>query len=288
MEESRKALYFEPLEESKVRCVLCPHHCLIASGKSGICGVRENRSGQLYGTSYGEITSISLDPIEKKPLARFHPGSSILSVGSFGCNLKCSFCQNHGISMEKPDSLYLSPRELVDKALALVPRGNIGIAYTYNEPLISYEYVLDCSRLARREGLKNVLVTNGYISQDPLAELLAFIDAMNIDLKSFQDDFYLNICGGLTSPVKQTITMSSETCHVEITTLIIPGANDSEREMEDLAKWLASVDPAIPLHINRFFPRYKMQDRPPTPVQTIHTLAGIARKHLAYVYTGNL
>lgn len=251
--------------------------------------------------SYGQITSLALDPIEKKPLARFHPGSFILSAGSYGCNFRCRFCQNHTISMNRmqndsqdpcragwPGSVYISPENLVEKALELVPEGNIGIAYTYNEPLIAYEYVYDCSRLAHEKGLKNVVVSNGYISMEPLQEILPFIDAFNIDLKSFKDEFYTKICAGMPEPVKNTIKLAAASCHVEVTTLIIPGLNDSEAEMEELSAWLSSISPDIPLHLTRFFPNYKMQDRPPTPPDTIYSLVRIAREHLKYVYTGNL
>lgn len=295
------AMYYEKLDNAMVRCRLCPHRCVLRPGHAGICGVRRNDSGALIAESYGQITALALDPIEKKPLARFHPGSFILSAGSYSCNFRCRFCQNHTISLSsvmdndqasfhgrRPDSVYVSPDILVDKALELVPEGNIGIAYTYNEPLIGYEYVYDCSRLAHEKGLKNVVVTNGYISREPLQELLPFIDAFNIDLKSFRDAFYRKVCGGLSEPVKETIAAAAASCHVEVTTLIIPGLNDSDEEMEALAAWLASVSPDIPLHLSRFFPRYKMLDRPPTPPEKIYSLVDIAREHLKYVYTGNL
>lgn len=295
------AIYYEELDNRRVRCHLCPHHCNIPSGHTGICGVRHNHDGVLVAESYGQITALALDPIEKKPLARFHPGSLILSAGSYGCNLKCSFCQNHTISMSRKQaakqdpfrigrsrSVYISPEDLVEKAIDLVPEGNVGIAYTYNEPLISYEYVYDCSRLARKNGLKNVLVSNGYVSQEPLRRLLPFIDAMNIDLKSFGDEFYREICGGVSQHVKNTIEMAAKSCHVEVTTLIIPGLNGSEEEMEDLVSWLSSLSPDIPLHLSRFFPNYKMLDRPPTPPEKIYSLVDIAREYLRYVYTGNL
>jgi pyruvate formate lyase activating enzyme len=284
----QSAMYFEKLEDKGVLCTLCPHSCRINPGRRGICGVRENVDGLLLPNSYGQITSIALDPIEKKPLARFHPGSMILSVGSYGCNFKCSFCQNHGISMNRPETIYLTPEALVEKALSLIPRGNIGIAYTYNEPLISFEYVYETSRQAREKGLRNVLVTNGYINEAPLQALLPFIDAMNIDLKSFRDEFYQKLCGGLTALVKRTIALASEACHVEITTLIIPGLNDSTREMDELSKWISELDESIPLHISRFFPRHRMLDREATPVDTILMLRDVASRHLRYVYTGNV
>jgi pyruvate formate lyase activating enzyme len=231
---------------------------------------------------------MALDPIEKKPLYRFHPGSMILSVGSFGCNLRCPFCQNHGISMcdrEAVRASYIAPEELTAEAEALVQRGNIGIAFTYNEPLIGYEYVRDCAGLAKERGLKTVLVTNGYINERPLKELLPIIDAMNIDLKAFTEEFYKSISGHI-EPVKKAIEAASSECHVEVTTLIIPGENDSPGEMRLLSEWLAGISDNIPLHISRFFPRYRMQ-KDATPVETVCSLADIARENLKYVYEGN-
>ena len=255
----------------------------------GFCGARGNRDGEVVPLNYGKITSIALDPIEKKPLRRFYPGSSILSVGSYGCNLRCSFCQNYRISMEKEpkDCLRASPRELVDKAHEMVGQGNIGLAYTYNEPLVGYEFVRDCAQIATEEGLNNVVVTNGFVEEKPLRELLPYIQALNIDLKSFDEAFYRKIDGGLET-VKRSIALAAETSHVEITTLVIPGENDSEKEMERLASWIASLDPTIPLHISRFFPAYKMTDRGATPTERVLSLADIARQHLQYVYEGNL
>ena len=273
----------------KVICELCPHHCALEEGKTGICHTRKNVQGTIICENYGRVTSMALDPIEKKPLSRFYPGSRILSVGSYGCNLRCPFCQNSDISMANAgtaETQFVSPETLVEKALALVKQGNIGIAYTYNEPLVGYEYVLDCAKLAREHNLKNVLVTNGTICEKPLLELLPYIDAMNIDLKAFTERFYKMIGGDLET-VKQTIRLAARTSHVEITTLIVPGENDSEAEMDALSLWLASVDPEIPLHVTRFFPRWKMTDRDATPVKTVYALAQIARRNLKYVYEGN-
>ncbi|MEI8216351.1 MAG: AmmeMemoRadiSam system radical SAM enzyme [Eubacteriales bacterium] len=277
-------------ENDIVQCELCPHFCLIHEGKRGICHARLNEKGVLYAESFGQITSIALDPIEKKPLMLFNPGHFILSVGSYGCNFKCSFCQNHSISMAGKDdqrTSFISPDELISKAIDMIPNWNIGVAFTYNEPLISYEYVSECSKLAHQKKLKTVLVTNGFINEKPLLELLPFIDAMNIDLKSFSPSFYKKI-GGLIEPVKRTIEISAKACHVEITTLIIPGENDSPDEMDALSSWIASIDSNIPLHISRFFPRYKMTGKPSTPEDTIYLLSEIARKHLIHVYEGNL
>lgn len=283
-----KAQYYIKLEDGLVHCTLCPHNCHIENGKTGICGVRVNKGGHLYAESYGLISSMALDPIEKKPLYHFFPGSKILSAGSYGCNFRCSYCQNYSISMEKPDTVYISPESLVYKAYDLKDSGNIGLAYTYNEPFISYEYVLDCCKLAKEKKLKNVLVTNGYVQEAPLKEILPFVDAMNIDLKSFSDDFYKRICKGKADYVKRTIENSAASCHVEVTCLIIPGLNDSEEEISGLASFLAGISPDMPLHLTRFFPRYKMTDREPTPVETLKKLYVIAKKKLKHVYLGNV
>lgn len=274
---------------SRVVCELCPHACSLEEGQTGLCRARINRNGEIRDENYGRVTSLALDPIEKKPLRRFHPGSMILSVGSYGCNFRCSFCQNHEISMvdaAHADSIYLSPEALVAKAVELIPRGNIGLAFTYNEPLIGYEYVRDCAMLCKGKGLVNVIVTNGYLNEKPLRALLPYIDAMNIDLKSFSEAFYRRI-GGNLEVVKKTIEVATEQCHVEVTTLIIPNENDTPEEMHRLSTWLASVSPRIPLHISRFFPRYHMSDRDATPVAAIKALTAIAREHIQYVYEGN-
>ncbi|NLU52985.1 MAG: AmmeMemoRadiSam system radical SAM enzyme [Clostridiaceae bacterium] len=283
-----KAQYYIKLEDGLVHCTLCPHNCHIENGKTGLCGVRANKGGHLYAESYGLISSMALDPIEKKPLYHFFPGSKILSVGSYGCNFRCSYCQNYSISMERPDTVYISPESLVYKAFDLKDSGNIGLAYTYNEPFINYEYVLDCCKLAKEKNLKNVLVTNGYVQEAPLKEILPFVDAMNIDLKSFSDDFYKRICKGKVEYVKQTIEISAISCHVEVTCLIIPGLNDSEEEISALTSFIAGISSDIPLHLTRFFPRYKMTDREPTPVETLKKLYAIAKKKLKHVYLGNV
>ena len=271
-------------------CGICPHACSLEEGKTGFCMARANIGGKIVCINYGKLTSLALDPIEKKPLRRFRPGSMILSAGSFGCNLRCPFCQNYEISTADADNsktLYVSPEALVRKAVELKAKGNIGLAFTYNEPFISFEYIRDCAKLAHENGLLNVIVTNGYICGKPLEEILPFIDAMNIDLKSFSEDFYRKI-GGDIETVKSTIEISSKKgCHVEVTTLIIPSKNDSPEEMEQLSSWLSGVSPDIPLHVTRFFPRYKMSGKEPTPVKTVYGLAAAARKNLKYVYEGN-
>ncbi|MCE5343636.1 MAG: AmmeMemoRadiSam system radical SAM enzyme [Eubacteriales bacterium] len=271
-----------------MNCTLCPRHCDLPAGHIGFCRARRNDGNAIICINYGKLTSLALDPIEKKPLARFRPGSKILSAGSFGCNLRCPFCQNSDISMadERCSTVDVSPGELVHKALALLPQGNIGIAYTYNEPLIGYEYVRDCAAQAHDAGLMNVLVTNGFICAEPFAVLLPLIDALNIDLKGFTQDYYTFVGGDLET-VKASIRMAAARCHVEVTTLIVPGLNDSPEAMEAEAKWLSSINAEIPLHISRYFPCYHLLDRPPTPVETIHKLRDIAGKHLRYVFTGN-
>jgi len=270
-------------------CEICPHHCALEEGQTGLCRARRNSGGRVVCENYGKVTSLSLDPIEKKPLRRFYPGTKILSVGSYGCNLRCPFCQNSAISMadgRHARIVEVSPEGLAEKAEELVARGNIGIAYTYNEPLVGYEFVRDCAALVKARGMKNVAVTNGCICEEPLIELLPLIDAMNIDLKGFTERFY-KMVGGDLSTVMRTIERSAQSCHVEVTTLVIPGENDSEEEMDALSGWLASVDAEIPLHVTRFFPCFHMTDRGPTPVETVYRLAEIARGHLRYVYEGN-
>ncbi|MDL2233370.1 AmmeMemoRadiSam system radical SAM enzyme [Ruminococcaceae bacterium OttesenSCG-928-L11] len=274
------------LEGKRVQCRLCPHSCIIEDGKTGFCLARMNLGGKLFSVNYGKVTSMGIDPIEKKPLRRFMRGSKIVSVGSYGCNLRCPYCQNHTISMGKPKSRSTNPEELSRFSLSQVKMSwNVGVAYTYNEPLVGFEYVLDCAKLIRRQNQHNVLVTNGYINEEPLAELLPYIDAMNIDLKGIRDDSY-DWLGGKTEVVKRTIRQAAKQCHVEVTTLIVPGHNDSTEEILELSKWLASVDAEIPLHISRYFPRYQL-DTPAPPEDTIHHLVELAKLNLAHVYAGN-
>ncbi len=262
---------------------------MIRDGSTGICRARQNIGGELYTLNYGEITSMALDPIEKKPLYRFYPGSMIFSVGTFGCNFKCSFCQNWSIAHDQPETLYVTPQGLVSKALELKASGNIGIAYTYNEPSIWYEYVYDCARLAREKGLLNVLVTNGYISPEPLEQLLPYTDAMNIDVKAYTLSFYSKICGGKLESVNATVEKCVKAgVHVELTTLVIPGLNDSLEEIEEMCRWISGLSEEIPLHLSRFFPNYRMLDRPPTPRSTLENARKIAQKYLKYVYLGNV
>ncbi len=278
-------------------CSVCFRHCHIPEGGLGFCGGRTAKNGKVEAFNYGRITSLALDPIEKKPLARFHPGSLILSAGSFGCNLRCPFCQNYEISWsdeaarfaEKAESL--QPEELVEIAEATKNRGNIGIAFTYNEPLIGYEFIRDTARLAKEKDLKTVIVTNGTAELLVLEELKPYIDAMNIDLKGFTDNYYTKTLGGDRQQVMAFIEAAAAICHVELTTLIVPGENDSDEEMRELSRWVSCLKEPdgedIPLHISRFFPRFHMQDRAATPVRTVYHLAEVARESLDYVYTGN-
>ena len=273
----------------KTRCELCFHHWALDDGQTGLCRARACQDGKIISLNYGKLTSLALDPIEKKPLRRFHPGSLILSVGSFGCNLRCPFCQNHEISMAGDSGIptvEVSPEQLAAQAAELVPHGNIGVAYTYNEPLIGYEYVRDCAALVHEQGMVNVLVTNGTVEEEPWRALLPLIDAANIDLKGFTPAWYRRLGGDLET-VKRSIALAAERCHVEVTTLLIPRENDSEEEIRELARWLASISPEIPLHLSRFFPQYQMVDRLPTPVEQVYRLSEAAQEYLSHVYTGN-
>ncbi len=271
-------------------CQVCVHHCKLKPGQWGRCRARKNEQGEIVCKNYGRASSLALDPIEKKPLRLFCPGKLVLSVGSFGCNLSCPFCQNYEISMESPEAagaFSLSPEELAGKALQYREIGNIGVAFTYNEPLVGWEYVLDTAKLVKKAGMKNVLVTNGTASLSVLEKLLPFIDAMNIDLKGFTEEYYQKL-GGNLQVVKEFIAHAVLDCHVELTTLIVPGENDGASDMEREAQWIASLGAGIPLHVTRFFPRYHMQDRGATDVQGIYRLADIAGRYLQHVFVGNV
>ena len=278
---------------TKATCATCPHACTLAEGQLGLCRARRNVGGVVTCENYGRLTSVAVDPVEKKPLAEFHPECTLLSVGSYGCNLRCPFCQNYEISQAGPDDIgwrEASPAKLVELALrcrAEDPR-MIGIAHTYNEPLVGWEYVRDCSLLARERGLVNVLVSNGCASSAVIDELAPLIDAANIDLKSFSPAFY-QTCGGDLETVRSTIARlaAEPSCHLEVTTLVVPGMNDGDDEMRALASWLAGLSPDIVLHVTRFFPRWKMSNAHPTPVETVHRLADVAREKLSHVYVGN-
>jgi len=283
------------------RCNVCFRHCEIGDGKVGFCGARTCEDGTVKALNYGRVSSIALDPVEKKPLARFCPGSYVLSVGSFGCNLRCPFCQNNEISWsdeafeEMSCAGIVTPEELAGMAEKCVRKGNIGVAFTYNEPLVGYEFVRDTAKLVHEKGLKNVLVTNGTAETGILEEILPYIDAMNIDLKGFTDRYYEKLLGGSRRMVMDFIERAVKGCHVELTTLIVPGENDSEDEIRGMSRWIAGLTDAegrvigktIPLHISRFFPRFHMTDRDATEVRKVYRLAEVAREDLEYVYTGN-
>lgn len=279
------------------KCHVCFRHCVLEEGKIGFCGARTVRDGKVVAYNYGKVSGLALDPIEKKPLNNFFPGSYILSVGSFGCNLRCPFCQNNDISWSEEARIFaenakvVSPEELVEAALDTRTQGNIGIAFTYNEPLVGYEFVFDTAKLAKEHGLKTVLVSNGTAEPTVLAEIVPYIDAMNIDLKGFTDEYYDKLLGGSRKQVMDFISEAVKHCHVELTTLIIPGENDSEEEMRKMSVWIHGLEAAngknIPLHISRFFPRFKMTDRDATDVRKVYRLAEVAREELEIVYTGN-
>ena len=284
------ASYYKTREDRSVQCLLCPHRCILAPDQYGTCKTRVNRDGELITESYGILSAISTDPVEKKPLYHFYPGRSILSIGSFGCNLSCDFCQNCEIS--QIDQRVFShhpvrdPEDIVNKAL--LHRDNIGLAYTYNEPTVYYEYMIKCAALVKEANLKNVMVTNGYINRDPLDALLPLMDAFNVDLKSFRDEFYIKRSGAKLRPVLETIGRIAKTeCHMELTFLIIPGYNDSEQEWDDMIEWITgNCGKDIVLHVSRYFPRHKL-NKPPTPLTTIQKFMEKAIAQLRYVYPGN-
>ncbi len=299
--EVPEAQFYEKLEGDRVRCRLCPQLCLIRPRKVGFCFIRGNRKGTLYPLLFGRVSSAYLDPIEKKPLYHFHPGSTIFSIGGIGCNLRCPWCQNWniaqprdafpGLDAESVISQFtqaLEPQRAVELALEYAEYGCIGIAYTYNEPFIWFEYVEAVGRLAKEAALKNVLVTNGYVEEEPLRKILPLIDAMNIDIKGFSDEFYRRV-GGRLEPVLRTAEISKIAgCHIEITNLVIPGLNDSDEDFSSLADWIAdSLGADTPLHISRYFPNYKL-DVGPTPVATLRRAEAIAKARLRRVHLGNI
>lgn len=284
MAKLREALYYEKMRDGKVKCNLCPHGCIIEDGSLGICKVRQNKYGILYTLNYGKISSYAYDSIEKKPLYHFSPGDEIFSIGTFGCNLKCSFCQNWQIAHFEPSTVEISDEEVLELAKK---DNSIGIAYTYNEPSIWYEYVLNMAEKVKKADLKNVYITNGYIEREPLEKLLPYIDGMNIDLKAIDDEFYKKLCKGNVASVLETIKLAHKKTLVEVTTLVIGGENDSIEKIRELAKWLSSIDKNIPLHLNRYFPVFKM-DNPPTSYDVLLEAKYEAKKYLNYVYVGNV
>ena len=280
----KEALFQEKRDGGNVRCLLCPHLCLLQNGQKGICGVRSADKGVLFTSNYGECSSLALDPVEKKPLYHFYPGRSILSAGSTGCNFSCPYCQNYAISQERPFTEYKEPTELAELSLR---EGSIGLAFTYNEPIMWYEYISDTAPLVKERGGVNVLVTNGYINPEPLAKLADLIDAMNIDVKAFSSHFYRKLCGGRIDPVRRTVEYAFTRCHIELTYLVIPGWNDSPDEIESFAKWVAGIGPDIPVHFSRYFPRYRFTTHE-TPEKTMQDAAAAASAHIKFVYIGNL
>ncbi len=284
MKESR---YYEEMGNGVVRCTICPHNCIIKIGRKGFCQAIQNFDGKLFSINYGQITAIHLDPIEKKPLYHYRPGSLILSIGSFGCNFRCGFCQNHTISMGKEyDVVHRSPKQIVEKAIALRP--NIGIAYTYNEPIIFFEFMRDIAIEAKNNNLDNILVSNGFINKEPLNEISPLLDAANIDLKAFNNEFYEKITRGKLNDVLNTIEiLYDNNVHLEITHLLIQGFNDNIKEFKKMIKWIAAIDKTIPLHISRYYPAYKFTASA-TNASLIKHYADVAKEVLDYVYIGNV
>ncbi len=287
----QESLFFEKLEGSVVKCLLCPWFCVLKSGQTGACKVRENREGVLVTHVYNRVAAMGIDPIEKKPLYHFYPGKNILSIGEVGCNLHCTFCQNHRISQCYATEFYnfqsVTSEQIVKKAL--LADNNAGIAYTYNEPFTFFEFMYDTAKLAHRNGLKNVAVSNGYVNPEPLQLILPFLDAFNIDLKAFGNAFYKKQTKGTLEPVLESLkTIARSGKHLEITCLVIPGLNDDEKQFEEMAKWIADeLGPGVPLHLSRYFPQYKLT-LPPTPAETLTRLYSIASCHLHFVYLGNV
>jgi pyruvate formate lyase activating enzyme len=273
----------------KIECLLCPHSCRLAVGKTGICGVRKNTGAEIELTTYGVISGLALDPVEKKPLYHFFPGSNILSLGSYGCNMKCDFCQNYHISQDVPEkySRRTSPDEIIDQVKKA--SNNIGIAFTYNEPVIWFEFVIDVARKIKEAGFHTVMVSNGFVAENPLREYLGIIDAFNIDLKAFNEEFYRKITGASLEPVKKALRIiAAGENHLEITTLLIPGLNDSKKEMVEMVKWISGeLGRSVPYHISRYYPMHKRTDKA-TGYQAMQKFYDIASEHLDYVYMGNI
>ncbi|MBL7071999.1 MAG: AmmeMemoRadiSam system radical SAM enzyme [Candidatus Omnitrophica bacterium] len=282
----KEALYYTK-EGDKIRCLLCPNDCLISDGKKGRCKVRVNKAGTLYSEIYNRVTSVALDPIEKKPLYHYHSGEAVLSLGTKGCNFACPWCQNWNISQDPgTPSKEITADAMIIKAKEL---GSFGIAYTYNEPFIWFEFVLECCKKAHDSGLENVFVTNGYVSKEPFDEILSYVDAMNVDVKSIDEAFYEKYCLGKLAPVLENIRGAKQKkVHIEITNLIIPSLNDSKEHFERLADWIAdNLGTDTPLHFSRYFPCYRFA-LPPTPVRTLKMAEEIAKKKLKYVHLGNV
>lgn len=273
------------MERQKVQCNICPHNCKLKKGQEGICMARENRDGEILPLNYGEVASMSVDPIEKKPLFHFKPGSKILSIGTWGCNLKCGFCQNWQLSQQKVPTRHYEPQEILDE---INKRGLSSLAFTYSEPIIWYEYVYDTARLMKENNIDTVMVSNGFINEEPLLELLPYIDGFNIDLKAIDDDFYRQECSGQLEPVKNTIEKIAESdSHLEITNLVIRDKNDSVDKLVELIDFISSVDEEIPLHLSRYYPAYKYEIEA-TDIERLKRAYDLASEKLSYVYLGNI
>ncbi len=288
--EYKRTMFFKNLPEMRAKCTLCPHFCILKEHQTGLCGVRQNFNGDVYSSNYGYISGVHLDPIEKKTLYHFHPGKAILSVGSLGCNLFCKFCQNWEIA--HPEKSLWVRREYSPEELTIEAKKqpyNIGIAYTYNEPIVFYEFMYDTARIASEENLKNVMVSNGFINPTPLEKLLPYMDAFNIDLKAFDDEFYKKQTKSNLQPVLETLKLISlANKHLEITNLVIPGLNDNEAKFREMMEWISRhLKTNTVLHLSRYFPQYKIKI-PPTSVDTLKKLYNIAKEYLPYVYIGNV
>lgn len=288
----KEAKLYRPLEGGKVRCLTCAHGCTIAQGKRGICRVRENHDGRLYSLVYGKAIALHVDPIEKKPLFHFYPGTRAFSMATVGCNFKCLNCQNADISQMPKDSDRIEGREMPPEQVvqAALDHRCLSISYTYTEPAVYWDYAFDTAVIAHERGLKNTFVTNGYFSEEALSKILPLMDGVNVDLKAFRDEVYRSNCGARLQPVLDTIQRIRDAgVWIEVTTLLIPGLNDSGEEIRDIAEYIVKVDPGIPWHVSRFHPTYRMIDRPATPTETIGMACEIGiQAGLRYVYTGNL
>ncbi len=280
----KEALYYKKIDNSKLQCLLCPYNCIISKDNSGVCGVRKNIENKLIATSYGKVSAIAVDPVEKKPLYHFYPSSEILSFGTIGCNFKCPYCQNWHISQNvNYPTEYIEPKDAVD----IAKKKNLKmIAYTYSEPLIWYEWVKDTSEIAKKNGIKNVLVTNGYINREPLESLVEFVDAANIDVKAFNQKFYSKLCGGKLEYVLKNVEYLYKKIHIELTMLLIPGWNDDEKGIENFVKWVATLSKNIPVHFSKYFPQYNFTVEA-TPIETLKKTYDIAKRFLNFVYIGN-
>ncbi len=289
----KEAMFYEVLSENGVRCSLCNNRCKIRDGKRGICGVRENRGGTLYSLVYGKIIAEHIDPIEKKPLFHFCPGSKAFSIGTIGCNFRCKHCQNFDVSQypkEQGSNVIGQERTPEQIVTAAKETGCKSIAYTYTEPTVFFEFAYDTAILAKKEGIKNIFVSNGYMSNEAAHKIAPYLDAIDIDLKAFTDQFYKEICGARLKPVLDLIQqMKNLGVWVEVTTLIIPGLNDGEQELREIARFVKGIGPDIPWHVTQFYPTYKLLDFPTTPVATLRRAREIGMEEgLRYVYEGNV